>query len=378
MLWDGRVSLCCADFDGRTVLGDLRTHSIRDVWNSEAYRKVGAITSTTAVPICQSCDLPKKDSPLWISKLYIIALLVSAPLALAQAPMPTAPPIAPPIQISAQTAKALIPIREQLRIARSQLAFDALEKLEPAPDVLRLRIQAAVGLEKFDAARSRGPTKFSRALRREETAALGSIASAVTRSLVRVQDPVLVTAACESILAQTPGDECRKTLEKQTTDSVSTPIARLGALAALARAGDKTALARYKAAAATEDAREQRAVIDTVKGLPAEVAVPALARGDGQLRRWHAVRRGRRARRLQRAVLEGRPSAVPGRQPESGGARRRPAVARPSRRPDDAGAVSRVVRRAAGRDAPHRGRDSPQSQGQSRRRRIHAGGAGRR
>ena len=24
-LWDGRVSLCCADFDGRTILGDLRT-----------------------------------------------------------------------------------------------------------------------------------------------------------------------------------------------------------------------------------------------------------------------------------------------------------------------------------------------------------------
>ena len=142
--------------------------------------------------------------------------------------------------------------------------------------MLRLRIQAAVGLEKFDAALS-SYDQLSRAIRREETAALGSIASAVTRSLVRVQDPALVTAACESILAQTPGDECRKTLEKQTTDSASTPIARLGALAALARAGDKTALARYKAAAATAGAREQRAVIDTVKGLPAEVAVPALA-----------------------------------------------------------------------------------------------------
>ena len=27
-LWDGRVSLCCADFDGRTILGDLRTSTI--------------------------------------------------------------------------------------------------------------------------------------------------------------------------------------------------------------------------------------------------------------------------------------------------------------------------------------------------------------
>lgn len=209
-------------------------------------------------------------------KIVLIALLVSAPPALAQTPTPTAPSIAAPIQISAETAKALVPIREQLRTAQYQPAFDALEKLEPAPDVLRLRIQAAVGLEKFDAALS-SYDQLSRAIRREEPAALRSIASAVTRSLVRVQDPGPVTAVCESILAETPGDECRKTLEKQTTDSASTPIARFSALAALARTGDRTALARYKAAAATAGPREHRAVIDTVKGLPAEVAVPALA-----------------------------------------------------------------------------------------------------
>ena len=35
VLWDGRVSLCCADFDGRTILGDLRTSTIQEIWNSE-------------------------------------------------------------------------------------------------------------------------------------------------------------------------------------------------------------------------------------------------------------------------------------------------------------------------------------------------------
>ncbi len=39
MLWDGRVSLCCADFDGRTILGDLNTSTIKDIWNAEPYRK---------------------------------------------------------------------------------------------------------------------------------------------------------------------------------------------------------------------------------------------------------------------------------------------------------------------------------------------------
>jgi MoaA/NifB/PqqE/SkfB family radical SAM enzyme len=70
ILWDGRVSLCCADFDGREVLGDLRTSTIKDIWNGPAYRKVRHAHLDHGGPaICQSCDLPKKDSPLWISKL---------------------------------------------------------------------------------------------------------------------------------------------------------------------------------------------------------------------------------------------------------------------------------------------------------------------
>jgi MoaA/NifB/PqqE/SkfB family radical SAM enzyme len=69
-LWDGRVSLCCADFDGRTVLGDLRTSSIREIWNSDAYRAVRREHLESGGPaICRSCDLPKKDSPLWVTKL---------------------------------------------------------------------------------------------------------------------------------------------------------------------------------------------------------------------------------------------------------------------------------------------------------------------
>ena len=40
VLWDGRVSLCCADFDGRHILGDLRTSTIAEIWNSPLYRAV--------------------------------------------------------------------------------------------------------------------------------------------------------------------------------------------------------------------------------------------------------------------------------------------------------------------------------------------------
>ncbi len=70
VLWDGRVSLCCADFDGREILGDLRTSTIAEIWNNERYRAVRRAQLEHGGPsICQSCDLPKKDSPLWITKI---------------------------------------------------------------------------------------------------------------------------------------------------------------------------------------------------------------------------------------------------------------------------------------------------------------------
>jgi MoaA/NifB/PqqE/SkfB family radical SAM enzyme len=70
VLWDGRVSLCCADFDGKTILGDLNASSIADIWNAEPYRLVRRQHLESGGPdICRSCDLPRKDSPLWITKL---------------------------------------------------------------------------------------------------------------------------------------------------------------------------------------------------------------------------------------------------------------------------------------------------------------------
>jgi MoaA/NifB/PqqE/SkfB family radical SAM enzyme len=70
VLWDGRVSLCCADFDGRHILGDLRTSTIAEVWNSPIYRAVRRQQLQDGGPeICRTCDLPKKDSPTWIGKL---------------------------------------------------------------------------------------------------------------------------------------------------------------------------------------------------------------------------------------------------------------------------------------------------------------------
>lgn len=70
VLWDGRVSLCCADFDGKTILGDLNTHTIAEIWNGEPYRNARRQHLESGGPdVCRACDLPRKDSPLWITKL---------------------------------------------------------------------------------------------------------------------------------------------------------------------------------------------------------------------------------------------------------------------------------------------------------------------
>ena len=70
VLWDGRVSLCCADFDGRYVLGDLNSSTIREIWNAEPYLNARRMHLESGGPdICRSCDLPRKDSTLWITKL---------------------------------------------------------------------------------------------------------------------------------------------------------------------------------------------------------------------------------------------------------------------------------------------------------------------
>jgi sulfatase maturation enzyme AslB (radical SAM superfamily) len=70
VLWDGRVSLCCADLDGHVVLGDLTTQTIADIWNGDPYRRVRREQLESGGPsICRDCDLPAKDSPLWVTKL---------------------------------------------------------------------------------------------------------------------------------------------------------------------------------------------------------------------------------------------------------------------------------------------------------------------
>jgi len=62
--WDGRVVPCCFDKDAHHVLGDLRTHSFRELWTSDAYNdfRRSLLKSRSSIEICRNCS---EGSPVW-------------------------------------------------------------------------------------------------------------------------------------------------------------------------------------------------------------------------------------------------------------------------------------------------------------------------
>ena len=71
VLWDGRVSLCCADFDGKTILGDLNTQTIarhlecRALPGACAASTSRAAGPTSAAPAICRGKTPRSGSPSW-------------------------------------------------------------------------------------------------------------------------------------------------------------------------------------------------------------------------------------------------------------------------------------------------------------------------
>jgi len=62
--WDGRVVPCCFDKDARHVLGDLHTHSFRELWRSDAYNdfRRQLLTARSSIEMCRNCS---EGSPVW-------------------------------------------------------------------------------------------------------------------------------------------------------------------------------------------------------------------------------------------------------------------------------------------------------------------------
>lgn len=58
--WDGKVPLCCLDYDGKHILGDLNKKSMSDVINSEEYMVVREQHINHKYPLlCETCNFIK-------------------------------------------------------------------------------------------------------------------------------------------------------------------------------------------------------------------------------------------------------------------------------------------------------------------------------
>lgn len=57
--WDGRVGLCCDDWAGEVILGDVKTSGIKDIWFSKKFQEIRRYHlkgTYEKVPICLNCD----------------------------------------------------------------------------------------------------------------------------------------------------------------------------------------------------------------------------------------------------------------------------------------------------------------------------------
>ena len=68
VMWNGQVTACCRDYEGKLVLGDLNNQTIKEVVNSLVYKDLqqkhlqGKIDE---VEICKNCDAPLDPITWW-------------------------------------------------------------------------------------------------------------------------------------------------------------------------------------------------------------------------------------------------------------------------------------------------------------------------
>jgi len=58
VLWDGKVPLCCLDYEGEIILGDLNNNSLEEIINNEKYRLIRKNHSSGSfLEKCSQCDM---------------------------------------------------------------------------------------------------------------------------------------------------------------------------------------------------------------------------------------------------------------------------------------------------------------------------------
>lgn len=70
--WTGNVFLCCNDYEGAVVLGDIAEKSIGEIWTGDRARSARALHRRSdfgSIPICRECGYNyHHKSPWWVAK----------------------------------------------------------------------------------------------------------------------------------------------------------------------------------------------------------------------------------------------------------------------------------------------------------------------
>lgn len=62
VLWDGRVTICCADYDGKAIIGDVNKERLINIWNGEKMKNLRRMHANGEFPgICKNCGEYKSD-----------------------------------------------------------------------------------------------------------------------------------------------------------------------------------------------------------------------------------------------------------------------------------------------------------------------------
>ncbi|MDR4508709.1 MAG: SPASM domain-containing protein [Candidatus Brocadiaceae bacterium] len=75
ILWDGRVTTCCVDYQGKGIVGDLKDGSLADIWQGEKLKKIRRAHlegNYTAIPLCGNCRFWNSEVNIghWLMRQY--------------------------------------------------------------------------------------------------------------------------------------------------------------------------------------------------------------------------------------------------------------------------------------------------------------------
>lgn len=56
ILWDGRVCLCCFDYDGKMILGDMNKQSLQEIWDNAEEIRERTRHLDFDTPLCKECN----------------------------------------------------------------------------------------------------------------------------------------------------------------------------------------------------------------------------------------------------------------------------------------------------------------------------------